>query len=144
MPTNYGTPLFDRFFSTLPGRATLKGTNALAELNLRRNDARNTVRALVADIDRHGAKRRRAINERIDHAWRAQRGRSLSHRARLVIALVLLVGCMFLASRFGLVALIANGYRVLAYLLLAVYILPLMTIGVWRLWNHRSTPVEVA
>ena len=56
-----------------------------------------------------------AINERIDHAWQARRGRPLSHRARLTIALVLLVGCMFLASRFGLVALIATGYRALAY-----------------------------
>jgi uncharacterized membrane protein YkvI len=74
-----------------------------------------------------------AINERIDHAWRARSGRSLSHRARLLIALLLLVGCMFLASRFGLVALIANGYRALAYVLLAVYIVPLLTIGVWRL-----------
>ena len=56
---------------------------------------------------------------------------------------MLLVFCMFLADRFGLVALIANGYRALAYILLAVFILPLMTFGVWRLWNHRSTPLEV-
>jgi hypothetical protein len=32
-----------------------------------------------------------------------------------------------------LVALIANGYRALAYILLAVYVLPLLTIGIWRL-----------
>ena len=38
---------------------------------------------------------------------------------------VLLVGCMFVASRFGLVALIANGYRALAYIMLAVFVLPL-------------------
>lgn len=74
-----------------------------------------------------------AINERIDHAWKARRGTALSHRARLVIAVVLLVGCMFVANRFGLVALIANGYRALAYILLAVFVLPLLTIGLWRL-----------
>jgi uncharacterized membrane protein YkvI len=74
-----------------------------------------------------------AINERVDRAWEARRGASLSQRARLIIALGLLVGCMFLASRFGLVALIANGYRALAYILLAVYVLPLLTIGIWRL-----------
>jgi uncharacterized membrane protein YkvI len=84
-----------------------------------------------------------AINERIDHAWNARTGGSLSHRARLAIALVLLVGCMFLANRFGLVALIANGYRVLAYILLATYILPLVTIGVWQLWRMRRAPVEL-
>ena len=65
MPTNYGAPLFDRFFATLPGRATLKGTRLLAELNLRRHDARNTLAALARDIDRHGAARRRALRERI-------------------------------------------------------------------------------
>ena len=91
-----------------------------------------------------GASSVHAINERIAKAVRARRGVELSHKARLGIALAVLVGCMFLAERFGLVALIANGYRALAYILLAVFVLPLMTLGVWRLWNHRSTPVEVA
>jgi uncharacterized membrane protein YkvI len=81
-----------------------------------------------------------AINERIDHAWAARRGKELTHRQRLGIAVVLLVGCMFLASQFGLVALIANGYRALAYALLATYILPLVTIGVWMLWRQRAEP----
>jgi uncharacterized membrane protein YkvI len=44
---------------------------------------------------------------------------------------------MFLAGQFGLVALIANGYRALAYILLATYILPLVTVGVWMLWRGR-------
>jgi uncharacterized membrane protein YkvI len=79
-----------------------------------------------------------AINERINHAWQARRGRSLSHGARLTIALVLLVGCMFAASRFGLVALIANGYRALAYALLATYVLPLVTIGIWQLRDSSA------
>jgi uncharacterized membrane protein YkvI len=49
---------------------------------------------------------------------------------------------MGLASRFGLVALIANGYRVLAYILLATYILPLVTIGVWKLWRMERLAAE--
>jgi uncharacterized membrane protein YkvI len=85
-----------------------------------------------------------AINERIDHAWRQRRGTPLSHRARLVIALVLLLGCMLLAGRFGLVALIANGYRALAYILLAVFVLPLMTFGVWKLAQPRPSQEESA
>ena len=84
-----------------------------------------------------------AINERIDHAWQARREVALSHGARLTIALILLVGCMFLANRFGLVALIATGYRVLAYILLAVYVLPLLTIGLWQLRRTTSTALEV-
>jgi uncharacterized membrane protein YkvI len=80
-----------------------------------------------------------AINERINHAWVARRGVPLSHRTRLAIALLVLVGCMVLASRFGLVALIASGYRALAYVLLATFILPLVTVGVWQL--TRTAPV---
>ena len=91
-----------------------------------------------------GASSVHAINERISQALLVRRGKTLSNRARLVIALALLVGCMFVAQRFGLVALIANGYRALGYILIAVYVLPLMTIGIWRLVQHRSTPVEAA
>ena len=91
-----------------------------------------------------GASSVHAINERIAKAMRVRRGVDLSHRARLIVSLLLLVFCMFLADRFGLVALIANGYRALAYILLAVFVVPLMTLGVWRLLKLRSTPLEVA
>jgi uncharacterized membrane protein YkvI len=79
-----------------------------------------------------------AINERIDRAWEARTGTELTHRQRLSIALVVLVCCMFLASRFGLVELIATGYRALAYILLATFILPLVTVGVWKLSRLRA------
>ena len=74
-----------------------------------------------------------AINERIDHALLTHYGKALTHRHRLAIAVAVLVLCMFLASRFGLVALIATGYRALSYILLATFILPLVTVGVWKL-----------
>ena len=78
-----------------------------------------------------------AINERIDHAWATRTGRDLTHRQRLSIAVIVIVICMFLASRFGLVALIATGYRALAYILLATFILPLVTVGIWKLWRSE-------
>jgi uncharacterized membrane protein YkvI len=53
---------------------------------------------------------------------------------RLLIASAVLLGSMFLADRFGLVTLIARGYRALAYVILAVYVVPLLTYGVWSLW----------
>jgi len=81
-----------------------------------------------------------AINERIDKAWQRHRGAPLTHRARLTIALVLLVFCMGLASRFGIIDLIANGYRALAYLMLAVFVLPLATIGVARILKSGKSP----
>ncbi|MGN6375646.1 MAG: YkvI family membrane protein [Sphingomonas sp.] len=82
-----------------------------------------------------------AINERVATVWRHHRGRDLSYRARAGIAAALLVGCIFIADRFGLVALIGRGYRFLAYALLAVYVVPLLTIGVSRLWRAgRGAP----
>lgn len=91
-----------------------------------------------------GASSVHAINERIANAVRAKRGVELGQRTRLGIALALLVGCMFVADRFGLVALIANGYRALAYVLIAVYVLPLMTIGLARVLQARSTASEAS
>lgn len=76
-----------------------------------------------------------AINERIDRAWASRTNKELTHRQRLGIAVVVLVICMFVAGRFGLVALIATGYRALAYVLLATFILPLVTVGIWKLWH---------
>lgn len=78
-----------------------------------------------------------AINERIAGAWRAKRDADLSRVARGSIASLLLVGCIFVADRFGLVALIGSGYRWLAYTILAVYIGPLMTVGLFRLVRNR-------
>jgi len=79
-----------------------------------------------------------AINERINHVMLARRGAPLWHRTRLAIALVMLIGCMFLAGQFGLVALIATGYRALAYALLATFILPLVTVGIWQLTRTKE------
>lgn len=83
-----------------------------------------------------------AINERIDHAWQSRGGKPLTHGQRLGNAAVVLVLCMFLASRFGLVALIATGYRALAYILLATFILPLITVGIWKL-SRQPLPVPI-
>jgi uncharacterized membrane protein YkvI len=86
-----------------------------------------------------------AFNERIAEAYAArtdrtgqtgQTGRSLSKSARLCITGALLLGSIFLAARFGLVTLIGSGYRILAYAILAVFVLPVMTLGVWQLYTR--------
>jgi len=46
--------------------------------------------------------------------------------------LVILAGML---AQFGIVALIADGYGTLAWGFMVVYIIPLLTIGVWRLIN---------
>ena len=83
-----------------------------------------------------------AINERIDRAWRSARGEDLGRAARLAIALALLACCMLLADRFGLVALIAKGYRALAAIFLIVYVLPLLTFGIVKIRRQRLVPQE--
>lgn len=74
-----------------------------------------------------------AINERVAGAWRERRERPMPRRVRVAIAAALLVGSIFIADHFGLVALIANGYRALAWTLLVLYVVPLLTIGAWKL-----------
>jgi uncharacterized membrane protein YkvI len=75
-----------------------------------------------------------AFNERIAQAYAARKGGSLSKAARLWITGALLLGSIFLAARFGLVTLIASGYRYLAYMFLVVFVLPVMTVGLWQLY----------
>jgi uncharacterized membrane protein YkvI len=59
--------------------------------------------------------------------------------ARVAITGALLVGSIFLAARFGLVTLIARGYRALAYILLVVFVLPVLTLGLRRLRRTRDS-----
>jgi uncharacterized membrane protein YkvI len=80
-----------------------------------------------------------AFNERVAEAYSARWGRGLSKIARLSITGALLLGSIFLAARFGLVTLIARGYRGLAYLFLAIFVLPVMTLGVRQLRRRKNS-----
>jgi uncharacterized membrane protein YkvI len=77
-----------------------------------------------------------AINERVALAYSTRRGRILPVAARACITGVLLIGSIFLAARFGLVTLIARGYRALAFVFLGIFVLPVMTLGLRRLWKE--------
>jgi uncharacterized membrane protein YkvI len=79
-----------------------------------------------------------AFNERVAHAYESRTGRGLGRLARLSITGALLLGSIFLAAQFGLVTLIARGYRGLSYLLLAIFVVPLLTLGLWRLAQART------
>ena len=72
-----------------------------------------------------------AVNQRIAGILKA-RGRVLRAAPRFLLSTGILVLAIFVAQRFGLVALIARGYRALAYLFIAVYVLPLLAFGLWR------------
>jgi uncharacterized membrane protein YkvI len=66
-----------------------------------------------------------AINQRVAGVLGA-RGRTLPPSGRLMLSAGVLIISIFVAAQFGLVALIARGYRALAYVLIAVYVLPLL------------------
>lgn len=85
-----------------------------------------------------------AVNQRIAGVWHRRTGSMPGPIVRGGMALAILAVCMLLAARVGLVALIANGYRVLAAVLFALYVLPLLTLGVWRLIRRPNLQMEPA
>jgi len=95
---------------------------------------------IFAALLESGAGAVHAINERISGAVESRGRPALTPGARAVIGAVILAGCMFVAGRIGLVDLIASGYRFLAWLFLAVFVLPLLTVGVWRLLRPSPVP----
>ncbi len=88
-----------------------------------------------------------ALNERAV-AWRQKNDpdHAVSPWFRPGLTLVVLAGCMFAANSIGLVDLIASGYRIMAGGFLFTFILPLLTIGAYRLWSSRGlrTPASGA
>ncbi|KWV95510.1 hypothetical protein [Erythrobacter sp. AP23] len=80
-----------------------------------------------------------AVNERIASALQARGRPDLGTLMRSVIGAFILAGCMFVAAEIGLVDLIASGYRFLAWLFLAVYVVPLLAIATYRLLTRRSS-----
>ena len=69
-----------------------------------------------------------AVNERIAKAREIE----MTPPIRAGLAFALLLPCMMVADRIGLVALIASGYRALAWVIIAVYVLPLLAYVILR------------
>jgi len=76
-----------------------------------------------------------SINERID-AQAHENGRALPRYARPLVAGVLLLISIYGADAIGIVDLIAKGYGLLTYVFIGVLIIPLLTIGVWKIIKH--------
>jgi uncharacterized membrane protein YkvI len=83
-----------------------------------------------------------AVNQRLAGVL-GTRGRSLSTRGRLLLSAGVLLLSVFVAAQFGLVTLIARGYRLLALLLIAVYVLPLLARGLWSAYRLRVDHREI-
>lgn len=78
-----------------------------------------------------------SLNERIASVFE-EKGRPFPHWARFVIAVGVLVCAIFLARAVGIIDLIAEGYGALSYAFIAVVILPLVTIGLFRIVTAKQ------
>jgi uncharacterized membrane protein YkvI len=70
--------------------------------------------------------------ERLDGWWVERTGNTMNRGVHAVVAgvVVSLAGSL---AQVGIVSLIADGYGTLAWGFMLVYIIPLLTVGVWRL-----------
>ncbi|MCF8473634.1 MAG: hypothetical protein K9G26_02975 [Emcibacter sp.] len=82
-----------------------------------------------------------SINERIA-ATLHERGREMPKIMRPTTAVALLLVALVLASKFGLVDLIANGYGLLTFGFLAVFVVPVLTIGTVRIIRSKKTEIQ--
>ncbi len=76
------------------------------------------------------------LNERIAHVFK-ERGREMPGLARPALALGSLLTGTLLAG-VGLVDLIARGYGTLTWVFFFVYVLPVLTLGVWKIRGSAS------
>jgi uncharacterized membrane protein YkvI len=78
-----------------------------------------------------------AVNERVAGVWRLRYRAELPVAWRVGATAIILLVCVFLADRLGLVMLIARGYRLLAGVMLAIFIVPLLARPIWSRWFRR-------
>lgn len=83
-----------------------------------------------------------AIMERVRRAVRHRTGHDVGLSVRAVVTLVVLTLSIFAAQGIGLVALIAEGYRAMSWILITIFILPLLYVSLVRpLFKHDGEPV---
>ena len=85
-----------------------------------------------------------AVNERIAQAVRDREASHFSRIARFAISASLLTGSAFVAAGIGLIDLIAAGYGAFGYIMLVIFVTPLLLIGTARLRIGALGPRENA
>ncbi len=80
-----------------------------------------------------------AVNERIAKVYE-EKGASMPEFLRPATAIALLIIGALLAQ-FGLIGLIARGYGTLTWIFLVIFVIPVLTWGVWKIRNQRGVTV---
>jgi uncharacterized membrane protein YkvI len=86
--------------------------------------------ALLGTLIDTGTAMIHAVNERINSVF-VERGRTMPRLLRPSLAVVLLL-VAFLLARFGLINLIAKGYGTVAWGFLLLFVVPVLTVGVYK------------
>ena len=81
------------------------------------------------------------LNERIDHTLREQQ-RTMPKSFRPAIAVVVTAAAVFVAAKVGIISLIAQGYGLLTYGFIAFYLVPVMTVGVRKIFRPATLQVH--
>jgi uncharacterized membrane protein YkvI len=77
------------------------------------------------------------INERVDQYLLEHRGKALGRGGHAAVALGFVLASGFLSS-WGIINLVSKGYGTLAWAFLLVYMLPLFTLGAWKLFAREA------
>jgi len=77
------------------------------------------------------------FNERIAAIY-ASKGAAMPSFMRVVVAAVVLITAVFFANLFGLIGLIAEGYGLITWGFIIVYVVPVLTIGVYRIYHSSE------
>lgn len=78
-----------------------------------------------------------AVNERIEGTF-AEQGKHLPRIARPIIAIGFLLLAVVAAETFGIINLIANGYGYITVAFIAILIVPMLTVGIWKIAKNSD------
>lgn len=83
-----------------------------------------------------------SFNKRVSHALQAH-GRALPRTAVFLLPAAVMLVSVIASTQFGLVQLVAKGYGFIAIGFIAFFIVPILTVGVWRIWRMRGIGLAV-
>ena len=96
---------------------------------------------LFGTIAQTGVGMLQGLNERLDAWWNERHGRVLSSRTHSLIALGAVLASLLLAN-IGIVGLVAKGYGTLAWFVLVIYVIPVLTLGLFKLRDPTPATSE--
>jgi uncharacterized membrane protein YkvI len=84
-----------------------------------------------------GAAMIHGVNERIDHTF-SEKGIAMPRWMRPTTAIAILIMAVLIADAIGLTTLVARGYGTITWGFLLVFVVPLLTYGVWLIRSEKT------